>query len=84
MQSDIDLDKDEAAAFYAHSIERERAARQAMESLPFGSRERAQALQKWSEAIVCTNRAWRCLRGSKAGGVQQAAPVRAGSPHAGA
>ncbi|AMO24137.1 hypothetical protein [Ramlibacter tataouinensis] len=61
MQSNIDLDTKDAAALYANSIERERAARQQMESYPPGSRERAQACQAWAEAIVRTNRAWRCL-----------------------
>ena len=67
MQPHIDLSREDAAALYTSSIERERVARQAMESLPPGSLERARAWQTWSEAIVCTNRAWRSLRDSSAG-----------------
>lgn len=84
MQSHIDLGKDEAAALYAQSVERERVARQAMESFPPGSTEREQACLEWSEAIKRTNRAWRCLRDSSACGVgPQAASTQPDMHHAG-
>ena len=56
----------ELAELYDESVKYEREARQALQSLPPGSPERARAWQDWSKAIVSTNHAWRRLSASRA------------------
>jgi hypothetical protein len=84
MQSNIERNKKDPAAQYADSIEFERAARQAMEAHPPGSRERAQAWHEWSAAIVRTNQAWRRLSSSDMGRSRQPGPGNSERPHAAA
>ena len=49
------------AAFYSESVEREREAWQALQSVPPGSIGRARAWEAWSNAISLTITAWRQL-----------------------
>jgi len=58
---------DDLESSYAESVDRERAAWQALHSHPPGSPERARAWDAWSEAIMRTNRAWRKLNASRIG-----------------
>jgi hypothetical protein len=84
MQSNIDRNSKDPAAQYVDSIELERAARQAMEAYPPGSRERAHAWQEWSAAIVRTNQAWRRLSSSDMGRGWKSSAANPEHPHAGA
>ncbi|MBA3773460.1 MAG: hypothetical protein H0X13_13505 [Ramlibacter sp.] len=52
---------DELAAQYAQAIESERAAWHELQACRPGSQGRAQAWDKWAQAISQTNRAWRAL-----------------------
>lgn len=59
-------DNTDLADLYDESVKHEREARQALQSLPPGSPDRARAWQDWSQAIVSTNHAWRRLSASRA------------------